>query len=1380
MRLSIKIYPRLKRIFFLFSVTLLLLELPSWNTSNIYGQNTGYKFFKNYTPEEYEGHNQNWAVLQDKRGIIFVANNIGLREFDGVTWRKIDVPNVTVRSMATDDTGTIYAGGKDEIGFLAPDSKGTLQYVSLLDHLDSNKKNFSDAWETHWTKQGIYYRTSNFLFRCDPVSKKIKVWEADNGFHIAFVCRGTLFIRQKNIGLMKIDKGSDSLKVVPGGETFAEKKIYMMAPYQNNSKKLLIGTRSKGFYLYDGIQAVPFTTGADSYLIEKKLSHGIRLSSGDFALATLHGGLVIIDSQGNLKEIFNKDYGLQDDNVKYVFEDSQGNLWLCLDKGISKIEYTSQVSIYDDRSNLPGNVQSVTRHNKNLYAGTTSGLFFLDSPHGFRLAAGITNNCWSLLSIEDSLLAATSDGVFKVENEKKKKVIKNRSYVLLHSRKDTNRVWVGTSRGLVSLYFKDGQWSGERYFENITQEIKTIVEDKKGNLWLGTRTQGVLKVDSPGNGTILNAVVSQYHTSHHLPAGPVRVFRAAGQVMFATDKGIFRFDENKKIFIPDSTLGKEFAGGSRGVFLIKEDKNKNIWLHSLSRNFQVKPQPDRTFVLNEKPFLRLPDIQVNEIYPDPGGNTTWFASNDGLIRYDTTVKKNYHCDFPTMIRKVLVNGEVIFDGYKYEKLFPVFEYKDRNLRFEFAAPFFEAETRTNYQCFLEGYDDNWSALTPETRKDYTNLDSGSYRFRVRAENIYENFSKEDVFQFKILPPWYKTWWAYTIYIIAGLLAISFVVKWRSGKLAREKQKLEQIVKQRTKEIEERTNEIKDKNLQLEKKTAQLEEQSEKLKEMDKVKSRFFANISHEFRTPLTLIMGPLEQVMSETRDSEHQKKLNLMLRNSQRLLGLINQLLELSKFESGTMKLQACQQNIIPFLKGIAASFDPVTTKNELDLTFQAEEEDIILYFDPGKLEEVLFNLLSNAVKFTPPGGKITVKVTKISTKEEDFPSGSVNITVSDTGPGIPRDQLAYIFDRFYQSDFTYEHHQKGSGIGLSIAKELVELHHGTIDVHSLEGKGTEFVIRLPLGDTHLGPEEIVEPPAKPYKHKTIPEIPSLYIKEKKPGIQEEVQEGQTDTITTKEDFVYLKPKKNIILLVEDSADFREYIRKALEPLYTVLETKDGLEGLQKAQEIIPDLIISDVMMPGMDGYELCRKLKKHITTCHIPVILLTAKASEDSIIHGLETGADDYITKPFNTKVLCARIKNLIDLRSHLQQTLKREMTLQPAKISVSNNDKKFIKNLKEVIDKDISNPDFNVTQMCKNLDMSQPTVYRKIYALSGESPTEFIRSYRLKRGAELLKENPAMTVLEVAMEVGFSSANYFSKCFKKMFHQLPSVYQASEAGKE
>ncbi|UCH96347.1 MAG: response regulator [Candidatus Aminicenantes bacterium] len=579
---------------------------------------------------------------------------------------------------------------------------------------------------------------------------------------------------------------------------------------------------------------------------------------------------------------------------------------------------------------------------------------------------------------------------------------------------------------------------------------------------------------------------------------------------------------------------------------------------------------------------------------------------------------------------------------------------------------------------------------------------------------------------------------------------------RTYKLEQEKLQLEQIVKERTKEIQE-------KNQQLE--------------EMAELKSLFFANISHEFRTPLTLIIGPLEQMLSYARSKEEKKKLTLMLRNSQRLLGLVNQLLELAKFESGKMKLQTSRQNIIPFLKGIVASFELMASEHELDLTFHAEEA-IDLYFDPGKLEEVIYNLILNAIKFTPAGGKITITAARGRDKEANFPSGSLDITVADTGLGIPANRLDHIFDRFYQVEASYESKHKGSGIGLALVKELVEFHHGEIHVSSQcgENSGTKFIVRLPLGHAHLKNDEIVDLSEIPYTGKTHSEIRELYIAEKEekdrvygPGNDQKAafKEGETAPKA---------PGKNIILVVEDSAAVRDYIRSALEPDYLVKEAKDGREGIKKAQELIPDLIISDIIMPGVDGYELCRVLKNDVKTSHIPIIILTAKASEENIIQGLETGADDYITKPFNTRILMVRIKNLIDIRSQLQQNLRREMSLQPIKTSVSKIDREFLNDLQAAIDKNISDPDFNVDQLCKKLYMGHTTLYRKIHALSGETPTEFIRSYRLKKGAELLKRNFG-PVIEVAFEVGFSSAGYFTKCFKKMFHQLPTEYQTIES---
>jgi signal transduction histidine kinase/DNA-binding response OmpR family regulator len=531
-----------------------------------------------------------------------------------------------------------------------------------------------------------------------------------------------------------------------------------------------------------------------------------------------------------------------------------------------------------------------------------------------------------------------------------------------------------------------------------------------------------------------------------------------------------------------------------------------------------------------------------------------------------------------------------------------------------------------------------------------------------------------------------------------------------------------------------------------------------------MKSRLLSHITHEFLTPLNLIITPLEQMLAKSRSQEQKKTFSLMHRNSQRLLLLISQILELLKLESMKLKLKANQQNFIPFLKGIIASFELLAEQKEVALIFHTDKENIPLYFDPDKIAEVMCNLMMNSLKYTPPGGQIRVSICHL-------PPSSVEISVHNTGPEIAMDQTTRIFDRFYQLSERFDHFIKGLGIGLFMAREYIKLHHGTIQVNSDPGKGTEFVIRLPTGKAHLKSDEIEEPPVSTAAKVTGSKISERYAYMVQLE-REEKEKNQPDSGTIPSNEKEIQDR-DIVLVVEDNTDMRSFIKTLLtEEDFIVMEAVNGRQGIDRAKEIIPDIIISDIMMPDVDGYRLCRELKQDIRTSHVPIILLSVKYTEAEITRGLETGADDYITKPFSMEILLTRVRNLIRQRRQLQQRVQWDTVMHSAELGLSSLDNSLLKKIQETIDKNLSDPEFGLEQLADALYMSRASLYRKVRNLTGQSPNHFIQSYRLKRSLDLLKSN-AGNVTEVAFQVGFSSSAYFTKCFKEKFKRLPSEFQ-------
>jgi signal transduction histidine kinase/DNA-binding NarL/FixJ family response regulator len=524
----------------------------------------------------------------------------------------------------------------------------------------------------------------------------------------------------------------------------------------------------------------------------------------------------------------------------------------------------------------------------------------------------------------------------------------------------------------------------------------------------------------------------------------------------------------------------------------------------------------------------------------------------------------------------------------------------------------------------------------------------------------------------------------------------------------------------------------------------------KLQELDRLKANFFTNLSHEFRTPLTLILGPAEKISSQT-SSNVIKDSEVIKRNSQRLLQLVNQLLDLSRLEAGKMKLEVSEQNIIQLLKGSFLSFASLAERKKITFKLNTTEENLDVYIDEDKVEKVINNLLSNAFKFTQEGGIIELKVSK----DEEY----VNISIQDTGVGIPKEKISKIFDRFYQVDGTHKREYEGTGIGLALSKELIELHKGKIGVESVEGKGTTITISIPLGKKHFKTEEI-------RKYVRVEKTDTDLIPESMLFEETKYEKFNANAI--------IETKKLLMLLVEDNSDVRSYIRENMENEYTILEAVNGEEGLKKSIEHIPDLIVSDIMMPKMDGFELCEKLKTDERTSHIPVILLTAKATSKDKITGYETGADDYIMKPFDVKELRVRVKNLIEQRKKLREHFLQEGIFSLDSKDITSIDRKFFERAIKIINEHLSDLSFGVESFASELSIGRTTLYKKLIAIVGEPPGDFIKRIRLSKANELIKIKSG-NISEIALEVGFNNPAYFSECFKKQFGVTPSKYQST-----
>ncbi|MCS6821798.1 MAG: SpoIIE family protein phosphatase [Microscillaceae bacterium] len=807
----------------------------------------GKPFLHNYPRKEYNAASQNWAIVQNSKGILYVGNDDGLLEFDGTTWRLIEIPNHSaVRSLAIDKNDRVYVGASSEIGYLAPNEIGKLQYVSLLEKIPAQNRDFADTWATHLTPQGdVFFQADNYIFQFQANGKlKIFYPEANNSFFLSFWVNSKLWVHTLSRGLMLLE--NENLSLIKKGDFFANKRIYTILPYQENI--LLIGVKDEGLYLYDLYEQriEKWETPANELLNQYALYTATKLHDGNYAFGTRKGGVLIVSKRGEVLEKIDESTNLQDNNVRYIFQSQEHTLWLALDEGISRVEISSPIRFWDRHNGLRGRVEHITRFQNTLYVATSSGLFYLKK-NRFHLVKDTETQCWSLVIVrieeKEMLILANNKGIFEIKQDKAiliDNANNETALCLYHSQKVPSRLFVGLKHGLMSLIWENGRWRNEGKIQNVSshEEVYSLAEDKDGSIWIGTFIHGVIRLQFSQLQPLKVAQVERFNQNHGFASvRDLRIFYIQQEMYFGTKSGLYRFDSQKKLFFQDKTFAKAFT--NKSVFSLIQDQHKQIWIaginnlkSAIGKITQKKGQDSYQF--NDTILKRLPEISRPFLFAD--GDNIWIGSAEGLFKLNSSQSKSYYQKFNTLIRKVIVApNKTIFEGVfteispqkkvvyaERQTYIPQLPFEENSITFFYAAPQFEGENDAmQYSHFLEGYDEKWSEWSEDTKKQYTNLYEGTYTFRVKARNIYLFESKEAVFTFKVLTPWYRTWWAYIIYFVLSIVTVLAIIYWNNQRLITQNENLE-------KAIQKRTEEILLKNIELEQQREEISLQAETL------------------------------------------------------------------------------------------------------------------------------------------------------------------------------------------------------------------------------------------------------------------------------------------------------------------------------------------------------------------------------------------------------------------------------------------------------------------------------------------------------------------------------------------------------------------------
>ena len=1303
-------------------------------------------------------------IEQDRLGNIWMATQNGLNKYDGyefTTYQHDEADSTSIGSdyihtMKVDTKGYIWIGTDKGLSCYNPDKDNFRNFtieasdgyapVSHLAKMDSVRL-------LVLSKKKLYvFDTSSRTFSAHGLSGL----PTEGRIHSLSEQEDRIGIGTDN-GLYLYSKSTRMLERLPCREI--ENKTILAALYQSPSL-WWIATEGWGLYRYDASKKEVCRYSPDSrdylssnYVRSLALDSRNRLWVGTFT------SLNIYDTQTGTFQSYTHDpadpASLSQTSIRCIFKDGQDGMWLGTFFGGVNYYHPlknrfQHLCRLPKANSLTSNVISCITESRDrqVWVGTNGGVNVYDPQtetfRHYTVREGLKSNDVKAIALDEvhrmAYIGTHAGGlsILHVKSGKIETIIQSRpqreikSIYTLYPYGE-NELWMGTSDGLIRFdkrrrAFKDFSFTAEGHPMQVA-DVQQFYRDSRQRLWLGCKGGLYVFRQAAGNENELE-YIRLFPAGHPLHKLSIHCIyeHTDGAFYVGTRNGLFCIRENSQEI--ERYTAREGLP-SNVVYGILKDSYGKLWI-STERGLCCFTPDTGKF----KDFTASDELQNTQFTSYAYCRTTdgrmFFGGVNGLIVFHPdALTENPYVPSPVLTGLRLFNKEVHPDDASGILAKHISQTSDITLKpgqnmfsISFTVPNYIAGNHNTFAYMLEGYDKEWYRTQTQRTVSYSNLPHGTYRFLVKAANNDGKWNdKPTVLKIHILPVWYRTWWATLLFIIAGIASAYFILRYFwTQKMMKAQIEMERVDKERQKEVNE-------------------------------MKLRFFINISHELRTPLTLILAPLQDLLVKVNDRWEHKQLELIKLNTNRLLHLVNQLMDYRRAELGVFHLRVRRIPVHQIVEKNFRFYERIAQRKQIKYNFYSEVEGKDVLCDPEYVELIENNLLSNAFKYTGEGRSISVNLKE----ENDW----LVLQVADTGNGIPVDKQDKIFERFYQG--TDEH--LGSGIGLSLVQRLVELHHGRIELISREGEGSTFTIYLPTDTDAYKPEERAECNVAADEDIHTTNQQEMYTV----GLEDtsHVDNADENGLETSSG----QRRDENILVVEDNADIRQYLVEELEKNYRVCQAENGERalGLLKEQEV--DLILTDVMMPVMDGLQLCKRIKQNLNTCHIPVIILSAKADIKEQLEGLQVGADDYIPKPFSLNVVTAKIRNLFRTRRRAIERYAKSLEIEPEKVALNPMDEKLLKQAMDIMEKHMDDSEFTTDEFAREMFMSRSNLHLKMKALTGESTNDFIRKMRFNRACKLLKEGK-YTISEISAMVGFSTPAYFTTSFKKYIGCLPSEF--------